>query len=175
MKRKLLAWIKEKHHGQLIRLTDEPYVNHLLFVAEKAGAAIPLGYEIGLCHDLLEKTDTTANQLNKKLLSFGYPEIQALHITGCVVELTDVFTRKAFPELRKKERKKKEAARLAGISTDAQTVKYADLLYNINWTVTHDKKNMADYLHRKQKLIVSMTNGNELLRCEVLSLIAILV
>jgi hypothetical protein len=77
------------------------------------------------------------------LSDFGYRNADARHIACCVAELSDVFTRKAFPGMRKKERKKNEARRLAGISADAQTVKYADLIYNINWMMIYDQKQDA--------------------------------
>jgi hypothetical protein len=171
MREQLTTWIKDHHQGQLIRLTDDPYFNHLIFVAEKSGAVIPLGYEIGLCHDLIEETTVTASDLRDALLSFDYPHTQAEHICACVVELTDVFTKVAYPDFTKKKRKKKEAARLAQISPDAQTVKYADLMDNIHWTVQYDQKHAVKYLKRKQTLLVTMTMGDAGLRAEVLGLI----
>ncbi|WP_158642831.1 hypothetical protein [Mucilaginibacter ginsenosidivorax] len=44
---KLLTWVKQKHQGQLIKRTAEPYINHLTAVAQMAGVA-PLGYETAL-------------------------------------------------------------------------------------------------------------------------------
>ncbi|MCC8407835.1 hypothetical protein LJ707_02770 [Mucilaginibacter sp. UR6-1] len=172
MRKRLHAWIKKKHRGLMIRRTANPYLDHLIFVAERAGKVIPLGYEIGICHDLLEETHVTSEKLLNKMMSFGYMEAQAHHIVTCVVELTDVFTKKSFPDLPKRERKRREAARLTDISADAQTVKYADLIYNINWTVMYDKDNAADYLYRKQQLIRLMNMGDEGLRTEALSLIS---
>lgn len=131
-----------------------------------------LGYEIGLCHDLLEDTDTRPEELRESLLSFGYSEEEAAHITGCVLELTDVFTAAAFPDLSKKKRKKKESARLVGISADAQTVKYADLIYNIGWVLQYDQKNAKRYLHKKKRLLDRLKKGNEALRRPAMSLIA---
>ena len=116
----LTAWVKEQHAGQMIRKTEEPYFDHLLFVAEKAGAIIPLGYEIGLCHDLLEKTSVTALKLHDALTGLKYSPIYAGHITKCVFELTDVFIKANFPELKKKKRKRLEAKRLATIRPDAK-------------------------------------------------------
>jgi len=37
-----------------MRLSGKPYITHLVFVSEMAGASVSFGYEIGLCHDLLE-------------------------------------------------------------------------------------------------------------------------
>ena len=70
----LVNWVAVQHHGQLIKRTIEPYFNHVLTVANMAKPAVALGFEIGLCHDLLEDTDTTEEELPGTLTSFGYSE-----------------------------------------------------------------------------------------------------
>jgi len=167
----LANWVEEKHRGQLIRDTEEPYFMHLIVVAEMAGPAISLGYEIGLCHDLLEDTSTTKDELNQALTGFNYAKTDADHITACVVELTDVYTSAAYPHLGKKARKEKEALRLSAISPAAQTVKYCDLIYNINWMLHHDRKHAAKYLKRKKHLVTCMSEGDEGLRQKALETI----
>lgn len=156
---KLLGWVKQRHQGQLIKHTTEPYVNHLIEVAEIASVT-PLGYEIGLCHDLFEETGTSKIELHSALTCFGYTDQEANLITGCTIELTDVFTKRNYPDLKKKARKAKEAARLVTISAAAQTVKYGDLIYNIAWMLKYDVKHAAKYLRKKQLLLVTMTNGD---------------
>lgn len=160
----LAEWVSRKHQGQIIRRTTEPYFNHLTAVAEMAGAAVALGYEIGLCHDLLEDTSTTSAELFDALLSFGYTDTEAQLITGCVAELTDVYTRAAYPDLSKPERKARESARLLHISAIAQTVKYGDLIYNIDWVVKYDRKHARKYLLKKQLLLTDLTQGDDTLR-----------
>lgn len=172
MRKQLKQWIKKQHRDQIIRRTNELYFNHLVFVAEEAGVFNRLSYEIGLCHDLLEKTRVTADQLYEALLGFGYREESAAHITGCVVELTDVYTKETYPYLKKKERKKLEMNRLATISADAQTVKYADLIYNIQWMRAYDVEGLSKYLRRKQNLLSTMEKGDDRLRAEASLLIA---
>jgi (p)ppGpp synthase/HD superfamily hydrolase len=168
---KLREWVSIQHGGQQIRRTKEPYVNHLLAVAEMAATAIPLGYEIGLCHDLLEDTATNSGQLLQALISFGYSAGDAAFITDTVVELTDVFTTEAYPDLGKKERKALEAARLVTISAAAQTVKYGDLIYNIGWVIKYDKKDAPRYLKKKRLLLMKMTQGDPELRHKALQAI----
>lgn len=102
---KLAHWVGGKHSGQLIKCTEKPYFNHLIAVAEMAKPVVALGYEIGLCHDLLEDTDVSEEELHSALISFGYTIIDANLITTCVKELTDVFTAAAFPDWSKAERK----------------------------------------------------------------------
>jgi len=157
----LTDWVALKHAGQLIKRTDEPYFNHLITVATLAKSAAELGYEIGLCHDLLEDTCTTEAELLKALLDFGYSDQQANFITSCVVELTDVFTAAAYPHLSKSKRKKLEAARLLTISPAAQTVKYADLIYNVNWVLKYDLKHVKRYVLKKQLLLAGLNRGDQ--------------
>jgi len=160
-KERLTEWVKKKHGAQLIRRTIEPYYNHLIAVAEMAAPFLTLGYEIGLCHDLLEDTDSTQEDLMEALRRFGYPDRDAAFITSCVVELTDVFTADAYPGLSKAERKNREAARLISMSAAAQTVKYADLIYNVKWVLTYDRKHAEKYIKKKVLLLANMNAGNE--------------
>jgi (p)ppGpp synthase/HD superfamily hydrolase len=167
---KLLDWIKQRHEGQLIRHTAEPYINHLTAVAELA-SVIPLGYEISLCHDLFEETETTSVELLSALTGCGYTDREADLILNCTIELTDVFTKKKHPEWKKKLRKAKEAERLTTISSAAQTVKYADLIYNIGWVVRYDLKRARKYLLKKRLLLVAMTGGEPNLHLKAMRLI----
>jgi len=169
----LVNWVAVQHHGQIIKRTIEPYFNHLITVANLAKPAVALGFEIGLCHDLLEDTDTTAEELPVRLITFGYTETEANTIAFAVVELTDVFTRNAYPDLTKKERKEKEHARLLSISAAAQTVKYCDLIYNIKWMLTYDRKHAKKYLKKKLLLVSGLNGGDPALREQALELIHI--
>ena len=61
--------------------------------------------------------------------------------------------------------------RLADISPDAQTVKYADLIFNINWMLRFGGEKLPNYLKRKQSLLEQLSDGDEVLRDEVKALI----
>ncbi|GAC1313646.1 MAG: hypothetical protein NVSMB24_37160 [Mucilaginibacter sp.] len=167
----LTKWVAKKHDGQVIKSTAHPYCNHPVVVATLAKPAFALGYEIGLCHDLLEDTDTTKNELLDILLNFEYSDAEARIITTRVVELTDVFTAAAYPGLGKAARKELEAKRLQTISPEAQTVKYCDLVDNIDWVLKHDQKRAKQYLLKKQFLLADMALGDKELRQLALNLI----
>ena len=156
----LAEWIRSKHDCQLIKCTNEPYFEHLKFVAEMAAPAALLGYEVGLAHDLLEKTITTCSEFYESLIDFGYSNEEAKLIVKQVIELTDVFTKAAYPELKKSVRKNRESSRLTLISRDSQTVKYADLIYNIKWMLLYKPKLTEKYLKRKFRLLKLMNNGD---------------
>jgi (p)ppGpp synthase/HD superfamily hydrolase len=168
----LTSWIRLKHQGQLVRRTNAPYFDHLIAVAEMAAPATPFGYEIGLCHDLFEKTATRQNEFHKALLDYSYTPDETGEIISQVVELTDVFTKASYPLLSKAVRKSKEEKRLATISCGAQTVKYADLIYNIQWMMKYDLKHAENYLKRKQHLLRLMAAGNPGLHNEANELIS---
>ena len=167
----LRNWVGEQYNGQRIKISGEPYMNHLLAVAKMAAGAAPFGNEIGLCHDLLEDTSATPAQLYAALLGFGYTEAAADHITDTVVELTDVFTKAAYPELRKRERKECEAQRWLKLSSAAQTVKYADLLYNIPWVLRYQPGKAKKYIRRKVRLLAKLDKGNPALYLRTLEVI----
>jgi len=167
----LANWVADQHSGQIIKKTGTPYLNHLITVATMAKPAVRLGYEIGLCHDLLEDTHATGNELLHTLRNFGYPETDAHEITASVLELTDVYTKKAYPNLSKTQRKKLESTRLLTISASAQTVKYADLIDNINWVLIYDPKHAEKYLKKKRLLLSGLNRGDSALRQQALELI----
>lgn len=155
----LAEWVASKHEGQTIKRTEEPYFNHVAAVADLAKAA-EFGYEIGLCHDLLEDTATTIAELWGILLKFGYDTREANVITSAVMELTDHYTAAAYPQWSKKHRKELESARLLKISPTAQTVKYADLMYNIDWMLKYDQQHAKKYLKKKKALLTGMDKGD---------------
>ncbi|MEO6631026.1 MAG: hypothetical protein ABIN13_04865, partial [Mucilaginibacter sp.] len=93
----LTEWVAKKHNGQTKKYTGDPYFMHLEAVAAMAKQATLMGYEIGLCHDILEDTGVTRNELFEALLEFGYDDMEANYITVRVVELTDVFKSSTYP------------------------------------------------------------------------------
>lgn len=167
----LTGWVRSKHGGQLKKYNGEPYFNHLASVAEMAKGAIRLGYEIGLCHDLLEDTRTTGSELKEALVTFGYFHHDADDIAACVAELTDQFTSAASPDLSRNERKEKEEFRLRTVSSAAQTVKYCDLIDNMTLVIEYERKHGPQYLQRKKSLLQDMNAGNIELRLRALAII----
>jgi len=168
---RLANWVTEKHQDQMIKRTELPYFDHLNQVAQLAKDAAEWGYEIGLCHDLLEDTNTDSYDLKEALIGFGYPLRIADLITLHVIELTDVFTKTAYPKLSKKERKKLENKRLETLSATAQTVKYADLIDNVAWMMKYDLKHAAKYLKKKSVLLTNLNRGNVYLRQQAMDII----
>jgi (p)ppGpp synthase/HD superfamily hydrolase len=157
----LKKWLKYRYRGKKIRITEKPYYTHLTAVSKMAARCTLFGSEIGLCHDLLEDTTVTPGELMATLVNFGYQSNDAIYITSVVKELTDVFTPLAYPHLKKRERKAKENKRLLLISPDAQTVKYCDLIYNIDWMLINNRQKAKKYLKKKKWLINRLDKGND--------------
>ena len=168
---RLRHWVKRQHKGQRIKKSGKPYFTHLLAVAEIAAPVTYLGYEIGLCHDLLEDTSITANGLLAALINFNYKPDQASYIVSAVVELTDVYTGDAYPNLDRITRKEMEARRLCSISPAAQTVKFCDLVDNIQWVLQYDGRHAGEYLKKKEALVDCMNSGDPELRQKVIEMI----
>lgn len=161
MRSKLQAYIEEIHKGQVRKYTGDPYFTHLLAVAEmaeKTNAAY--GWEIGLCHDLLEDTNRSASNFDKFLRKNDYSYIAAIHIVSSVVALTDIFTKENYPELNRAQRKHLECTRLSAINQEAQTVKYCDLIHNIESIVKYDPRFAKVYLPEMQNILAGMNRGD---------------
>lgn len=152
------------HHGMQVRkYTGEPYTNHLRDVANMADGKCKFGYEVGLCHDLLEDTECTVSELGAALLRFKYDDGDVHFICSRVEELTDVFIPDHYPEHNRYARKYLEALRLHSIHPDAQTVKYCDLINNTERIVKHDKGFAKKYLAEKADILSGMDRGNKVL------------
>jgi (p)ppGpp synthase/HD superfamily hydrolase len=111
----------ERHAGQKRKgLAKEPYINHLIEVAELiAASSEKLDANLvmaGLLHDTIEDTDTTAQELEER---FGSD------VTGLVLEATDD---KSLP---KETRKALQIESAPHKSPRAQTLKLADKVSNL--------------------------------------------
>jgi (p)ppGpp synthase/HD superfamily hydrolase len=111
----------EKHAGQKRKgLAKEPYINHLIEVAELIAAsseALDTNLVVaGFLHDTIEDTDTTAKELEER---FGSD------VTSLVLEATDD---KSLP---KETRKALQIETAPHKSPRAQTLKLADKISNV--------------------------------------------
>lgn len=156
----LLDFVKTCHGDQVRKYTNEPYWHHVYAVAEIVSEYEPSGIEIALCHDLLEDTACTDQDLKEQLISCNYQTGQVEFILNGVIDLTDQFTHEAYPELNRKIRKQKEAQRLGQTSYIAQSVKYADLIHNSESILEHDRAFAKIYLGEKADILKLMNQGN---------------
>lgn len=153
--REILIEFVKKHHGEQVRkYTGEPYFNHLISVADMAEkTGVNYGFEIGLCHDLLEDTKCAAGDLYMRLKGIGYNIASTELIVKGVQDLTDHFTAEAYPYLNRALRKQCEALRLGTISRTAQIVKCCDLIDNTSSIVKHDVGFAKKYIPEKREIL----------------------
>lgn len=156
----LFEFVKEQHGDQLRKYNDIPYWHHLLSVAKLTRHYLDEGTEIALCHDPLEDTTCTDERLFKELVRVDYSQSEAGVITEGVIELTDVFIKENYPELNRRERKKREAERLGNISPLSQSVKYADLIDNTSSIVSDDPQFARVYVREGIQILDHMREGN---------------
>lgn len=157
---KLLAFVIEQHGAQKRKYNHEPYWFHLYRVARMAGESIYCGFEIGLCHDLIEDTDLTLPALTKKLQEIGYHKNAVDLIVTAVFHLTDEYTHEKYNSTNRKDRKVLEAQRLWAIPPNAQTVKYCDLIDNLSSIVQYDPAFAKVYLAEKAYILQGMDKGD---------------
>lgn len=165
---KLLHRMIKLFEGRYRKYNLEPYWFHLMRVAMRADRYLWMGGEIGLGHDCIEDLnqangfpyDYTLAHLTKDLEEIGYNKDEIAEITLGVYHLTDVYTKEAYPQLPRRERKKLEAERLWTIPARFQNVKYADLEDNTGTIVPYDIKFAATYLPEKEYILKGMNKGD---------------
>lgn len=157
----IFEFVKIQHGDQKRKYTNAPYWTHLHCVAEIVAVYNSvLGIEIALCHDLLEDTACSREQLNDHLEQIGYDYHSRIVIVTDVLHLTDQFTSEQYPDLNRAARKAKEAERLIGISPNAQTVKYADIIDNTSSIVQYDPGFAKVYIKEISAKIYKMDQGD---------------
>jgi (p)ppGpp synthase/HD superfamily hydrolase len=154
------------------KYTDEPYVVHPIRVATIVATVTekPEIISAALLHDVLEDVAPQQPAFGPEAIrtAFGEEVLRLVH------ELTDVFTSEAFPQVNRKDRKTREANRLAGISPEAQLVKLADLIDNGGAIVTEAPNFARTYLAEKEIILSLMPRypQNEALRTRAEGLLA---
>lgn len=155
----IIEFVTEKHKNQVRKYTGEPYINHLLSVASYF-EKYSVEWYIALCHDLLEDTDCTTDELINQLKKDKLIRNNIAEIYRGVKDLTDYYTKVNFPELNREERKSRECLRLSKISSSAMSVKYADLIDNLTSIAEYDKKFAMIYLQEKYEILKHCRQGD---------------
>lgn len=164
--------LSDKYHnkimGQVRKYTYEPYTVHVESVSEFYSQFFPDDYVgIASCkmHDSFEDTPLTKETLKTELLNLGInPNSEDVNeMIGLIIELTDVYTSKNYPNLNRAERKRLEAERLGKVSIKAKNIKLADLLDNTESIIEHDKNFARTYLKEKEYLLPFLKEGNSIL------------
>lgn len=155
---------RQAHGDQQRKFAAEPYVNHLVRVMETSkqySSSIEL-LLAALLHDVLEDTATSKDEIKEFLLPL-LGEEQANRTLKLVEELTDIYTKEAYPQWNRRKRKAREAERLSKTSGDAQTIKYADIIDNSLDIHKAESDFSKIFLFECRALLKVMPAGNKLL------------
>ncbi|RYZ44990.1 MAG: HD domain-containing protein [Sphingobacteriales bacterium] len=158
----------DKAHGeQLRKYSPDRYIVHPVRVMEicrRHTNSLPV-LAAALLHDVLEDTPVTKSQM-QQFLTTVMSEEDAAETTSLVVELTDIYTKLAYPRWNRRKRKEKEAARIQATSSGSQTVKYADIIDNCREIVQQDPDFARVFLRECKALLRVMPKGDETLYTE---------
>lgn len=172
----ILEYVKEFadqcHGAQVRKYSGERYIVHPVRVMEMVreyNDDLPV-LAAALLHDVLEDTPVTSTEIEAALLQAMEPD-QVARTLKLVLELTDVFIRKDYPRLNRRTRKEKEANRLSSVSSDAQTIKYADIIDNVTDIVREDTDFAKVYVSEARKMLQVMDAGYPSLREKAIAIV----
>jgi guanosine-3',5'-bis(diphosphate) 3'-pyrophosphohydrolase len=152
--------------GQKRKYSGEPYWVHTdevaSIVAEVAVSPFDNNEAIiaaAHLHDVLEDVFPLNVKYNHNLIRdlFGF------EVLDMVIDLTDAYTKEAYPNLNRAERKKRERERIANTSPASKTVKLADLISNTASIARDDKDFARVYLREKMALLPYLADGSPVL------------
>jgi (p)ppGpp synthase/HD superfamily hydrolase len=158
---KIRDFADQAHGDQMRKYAQERYIAHpirVMEICEEYTQDLPV-LAAALLHDVLEDTETGKDEMRdflRKHLTNG----EAHQTMMLVVELTDVYVKADYPRLNRDQRKSREAVRLSTTSSNAQTIKYADIIDNCTEITAHDAKFAPVYLRECKHLLAVCTKGN---------------
>lgn len=149
------------HGDQTRRYSPDRYIVHPTRVMQicQQYTNEPAVLAAALLHDVLEDTPVTKDAIEDFLRTIMEPG-QVQRTVQFVVELTDVYVKKNYPQWNRRKRKAKETERLQKVSAEAQTIKYADIIDNSGEIAVHDPEFAEKYLGECRNLLKKMTKGN---------------
>lgn len=147
--------------NQRRKYSGEPYWVH---TDEVAGIVATVTSDVDMIvaahlHDVLEDVFPLLNGWNYSLIEANFGSRAA----GFVLDLTDIYTKKDFPNLNRKARHALENERLAKESKEVHTIKIADLISNTKDIVAADTGFARVYLREKAALMPMLANGDAVL------------
>lgn len=143
--------------GNVRTYTGEPYWHHTEEVHDLISRQCLTYFryhdemlQAAYLHDVVEDANISLSQITE---TFGS------EVARIVEEVTNVFTDSKLYGNRA-TRKRMEAERLAACSSEAQTIKVADLISNTKSIVQHDKGLAVTYLKEKEYLLSMLTKAD---------------
>lgn len=153
------------HHARIKqrrKYTNEPYINHPEAVAELVRSVPHTEEQLAAawCHDTVEDTGATLDDVRRELGD---------HVASLVEMLTDV----SKPEDGNRAvRKALDLEHIAKASTEAKTIKLADLINNSESILDHDPDFARVYLEEKARLLEVLRDGDHTLHTMAVRIVA---
>lgn len=145
--------------GQRRKYTGEDYIHHPVTVSwtvQRIDGTTDM-VVAALLHDVLEDTGVELHTISNL---FG-PTVGRY-----VRDLTDEYTKDAYPDSNRAERKRMEAERYATTEAEVQTIKLADMLNNTMSIAQYDPTFLKTYGPEKRFLLGKLSKGHPLLWAE---------
>lgn len=158
---KVKMYADQAHGKQMRKYERERYIVHPIRVMEIVrdySSDLPV-LAAALLHDVLEDTAVTQAEM-KTFLESVMDREAAAHTLSLVEELTDIYIKKNFPGMNRRARRIKEAERLSTASSEAQTIKYADIIDNVTDIAKHDPDFGLVFSRECKNLLSTMTRGD---------------
>lgn len=158
---KIIEFATRAHGDQTRKYTPEPYIVHpvrVMRICEHFTKDVTV-LSAAILHDVLEDTPITREEMSSFLRSV-MNEHEARKTLQLVVELTDVYIKKDYPQWNRRKRKALEQDRMEKTSPDAQTIKYADIIDNCVEIINHDRSFGRVFLYECKALLKRMTKGD---------------
>lgn len=158
---KIRDYADNAHGEQTRKYTPERYIVHPVRVMETVrqyDPRLPM-LAAALLHDVLEDTPVTEDEMMAFLLTV-MERSDAERTLELVIEMTDVYVWKTFPQWNRRVRKQKELERIALTSPDAQTIKYADIMDNSMEIADEDTDFAPRYLNECLAILKVADKGN---------------
>ncbi|TCK80798.1 HD domain-containing protein [Albibacterium bauzanense] len=149
------------HNDQKRKYTPDRYIVHpirVMLICKEYTDNINV-LAAALLHDVLEDTPVDKEELKKFLMQIMTP-VDSITTLNYVIELTDVYTKEDYPQLNRKKRKAKETERLEKSSSEAQTIKYADIIDNSIEIANYDTDFAPVFLSECKNTLERIPKGN---------------
>lgn len=170
--KQIIAFVDQAHGDQTRKYTPDRYVVHpvrVMRICQKYTDDLPV-LAAALLHDVLEDTPVSKQQIADFLDTVMSPT-QREKAVSLVVELTDIYTKGNYPQWNRRKRKQMEVDRLAAVSADAQTIKYADVLDNSIEITRYDPDFGKRFLAEARDLLRHARQGNGDLRVKAMAVV----
>lgn len=158
---------KAAHADQKRKYTGEPYLVHLVEVADLVAGAPGVTPEViaaAFLHDIIEDQGYGAATLNAALA--GAEGGSKAKVVSLVRQVTDV----SQPgDGNRAVRKAMDLEHLARATAWGQTIKYADLISNTSTIAQHDLDFAKIYLPEKRAVLERLTSGDRGLRTKAMN------